>query len=92
MLDFFFSLAKEGRILTIGYASGKIPSIPANLLLLNSASVMGLYWGEYRQFREKVFKQSVADVLQHAEMNNITPHVGREFPINKVYLDFSLNV
>ena len=35
----------EGRLLTIGFASGEVPPIPANLLLVKNLSVMGLYWG-----------------------------------------------
>src|SRR3954462_10981842 len=38
----FRSLAKEGRHLVIGFASGSIPSLPANLPLLKSASLVGV--------------------------------------------------
>lgn len=81
---FICSLAREGRILTIGYASGKIPSIPANLLLLKSGSAMGLFWGEYRIMNTPVFLKSVEDVLEQTRLGNITPHIGKEFPLNKV--------
>ena len=43
----FRSLAKEGRHLVIGFASGSIPSLPANLPLLKSASLVGV---EIRHF------------------------------------------
>src|SRR3954452_18632876 len=43
----FRSLAKEGRHLVIGFASGSIPSLPANLALLKSASLVGV---EIRHF------------------------------------------
>nr|WP_253342696.1 NADPH:quinone oxidoreductase family protein [Sphingobium sp. OAS761] len=39
------SLAWGGRLLVIGFAGGEIPSIPANLLLLKSASAVGVLWG-----------------------------------------------
>lgn len=39
------SLAWGGRLLVIGFAGGDIPSIPANLLLLKSASAVGVLWG-----------------------------------------------
>ena len=38
----FRSLAKEGRHLVIGFASGSIPSLPANLPLLKSAGRLGV--------------------------------------------------
>ncbi|UOD51402.1 NADPH:quinone oxidoreductase family protein [Orrella daihaiensis] len=40
-------LADDGRLLTIGYASGTIPQIPTNILLLKNISVMGFNWGQY---------------------------------------------
>ncbi|CAG2193619.1 Quinone oxidoreductase-like protein 2,Quinone oxidoreductase-like protein 2 homolog [Mytilus edulis] len=83
-LDCVKSMAREGRILTIGYASGKIPSIPANLLLLKSGSAMGLFWGEYRIMNTPVFLKSIEDVLEQTRLGNITPHIGKEFPLNKI--------
>jgi NADPH:quinone reductase len=43
----FRSLAKEGRHLVVGFASGSIPSLPANLPLLKSAALIGV---EIRHF------------------------------------------
>lgn len=45
------SLSWNGRIVIVGFASGKIPDIPANRLLLRNAKADGLYWGElaYRE-------------------------------------------
>lgn len=40
-------IARAGRLLTIGYAAGSIPQIPANILLLKNASVMGFNMGDY---------------------------------------------
>ena len=37
-------LARGGRLLVVGFSSGSIPSLPANRLLLKSASAMGVYW------------------------------------------------
>ena len=36
-----------GRFLVIGFASGEIPRIPLNLALLNSRSILGVYWGDW---------------------------------------------
>lgn len=38
------ALAQEGRLLTLGYVSGRIPSAPANRLLLRNADVRGVNW------------------------------------------------
>lgn len=39
----------EGRIVIIGFASGRIPEIECNRLLLKNMSVVGLAWGQYLQ-------------------------------------------
>ena len=36
-----------GRLLIVGFAAGRIPEIPANRLLLKSASALGVYWGAF---------------------------------------------
>jgi NADPH2:quinone reductase len=41
------AIAPDGRILVIGFASGKIPAIPANLLLVKNCAVIGVYWGGF---------------------------------------------
>lgn len=40
-------LRPGGRLVTIGYAGGEIPSIGFNVLLVKNVSVMGFNWGEY---------------------------------------------
>lgn len=46
-LDALKCLSWQGRYLVIGFASGEIPSIPANQLLLREASVHGVWWGQW---------------------------------------------
>lgn len=45
----FRSIAWNGRMLVIGFASGTIPSLPANLPLLKGAAVIGVFWGSFAQ-------------------------------------------
>ena len=40
-------IAWEGRLLVIGFASGRIPEIPANRLLLKGCSAVGVFWGAF---------------------------------------------
>ncbi len=42
-------IAFEGRLLVIGFAGGRIPSIAANRVMLKNISVVGLNWGAYRE-------------------------------------------
>ncbi len=38
-------MAWNGRLLVIGFASGKIPQFPINLALVKGFSVVGVFWG-----------------------------------------------
>jgi NADPH2:quinone reductase len=38
-------IAPEGRLIPMGFASGAIPQIPANILLVKNATVIGFYYG-----------------------------------------------
>jgi NADPH2:quinone reductase len=40
-------VAWGGRVLVVGFAGGRIPSLPTNRLLLKNCSVLGVYWGSY---------------------------------------------
>jgi NADPH:quinone reductase len=40
-------VAPLGRLLPMGFASGRIPEIPANIVLVKNLTVIGLYWGFY---------------------------------------------
>jgi NADPH2:quinone reductase len=41
-------IAWEGRLLVIGFASGKIPELKMNRVLLKNIAVVGLFWGAYQ--------------------------------------------
>jgi NADPH2:quinone reductase len=39
--------AWQGRYLVIGFASGEIPKIPLNLVLLKGCQIVGVFWGSF---------------------------------------------
>ena len=70
----------EGRIVIIGFASGRIPSIECNRLLLKNMSVIGLAWGQYlERDPEKVHacQTELYDLLQRGK---IEPLIYRTLP------------
>ncbi|WP_439138463.1 NADPH:quinone oxidoreductase family protein [Roseicyclus sp.] len=73
----------EGRILSIGFASGVVPQIPANLLLVKNISVMGFYWGGYLRFAPEVLNASLTALMALYSAGRITPHVSATFPLEK---------
>lgn len=70
----------EGRLLTIGFASGAVPSIPANLLLVKNLSVMGLYWGGYLTFAPHILTQSLHKLLGWLAEGALRPHISHQLP------------
>jgi NADPH2:quinone reductase len=54
--------APGARLIIVGFASGTVPQIPANLLLVKNMRAIGLYWGHYLGFaREAPTAQEQAD-------------------------------
>ena len=73
----------EARILAIGFASGDVPQIPANHLLVKNISVMGLYWGGYLKFRPEVLTQSMATLFHWYAAGRLRPHVSHLLPLEQ---------
>ncbi|KAL8582550.1 hypothetical protein ACOMHN_063148 [Nucella lapillus] len=86
--DCLKSLAFEGRIVTVGYASGSIPSVPVNQLLLKSCSIRGVWWGNYSLRHPQAFAQSIRDVLAAFATGKLRPHIGKAFPLEQVNAAF----
>jgi NADPH2:quinone reductase len=73
----------EGRILSIGFASGTVPQIAANLLLVKNISVMGFYWGGYLNFAPDRLTQSLSDLMALYATGRIRPHVSATYPLER---------
>ena len=73
----------DARILPIGFASGDVPQIPANHLLVKNISVLGLYWGGYLKFRPEVVTQSMTTLLQWYADGRLKPHVSNVLPLDR---------
>ncbi|MAN99879.1 NADPH:quinone oxidoreductase family protein [uncultured Roseovarius sp.] len=73
----------EARILAIGFASGDVPQIPANHLLVKNISVMGLYWGGYLKFRPEVLTLSMATLFDWYAAGRLRPHVSHLLPLEQ---------
>ena len=73
----------EARILAIGFASGEVPQIPANHLLVKNISVLGLYWGGYLRFRPQVISDSLATLFGWYADGKLKPHVSHTLPLEQ---------
>ncbi|MGV1036156.1 MAG: zinc-binding dehydrogenase [Candidatus Nanopelagicales bacterium] len=84
-------IAFEGRLIVIGFASGRIPEIKAHLILNKNMSVMGFFWTNYLLNRpdlvddyqkeinllylEGKFRPVVSQVLPMAELPGTLDHI-----------------
>lgn len=75
------SVAWEGRIVLIGFASGVVPQIPANILLVKNAAVLGFYWGSYRQHDPERLRAGFRELFQWHREGRIRPHVSTTLPL-----------
>ncbi len=77
------SLAWLGRYLVIGFAAGDIPRIPLNLLLLKSASLVGVYWGAALKADPKAGRADVAELLSWYAAGKLEPCISATYPLEK---------
>jgi NADPH2:quinone reductase len=73
-----------GRFVTVGYASGVIPSIPLNLVLLKGIQVLGF---EFRNFATNAPADSARDdeeLLDLLATGRVEPHIGARFGLHDV--------
>ena len=75
----------EGRILTIGFASGQVPQIPANLLLVKNLTVMGLYFGGYLGFAPDRLSASLATLFGWYAAGDLKPHISHVLPFGALH-------
>lgn len=76
-------IAFDGRLLVIGFASGRIPALAANIALIKGFSMVGVRAGEYsRRFPEKG-AEDAATVVRLADEGVIRPHVDRALPLSE---------
>jgi len=76
-------IAFDGRLLVIGFTSGRIPTLPVNMPLIKGFSVMGVRAGEYgRQFPDKG-RENADAVWALANEGKIRPRVHAELPLDQ---------
>lgn len=73
--------AADGRILVIGFASGTVPQIPANILLVKNITVIGYYWGAYRRLDPQGLRRSYEQLLDWWSAGRLAPIVSRRLPL-----------
>ncbi|MBD9677532.1 NADPH:quinone oxidoreductase family protein [Pseudomonas sp. PDM18] len=79
----FRSIAWNGRMLVVGFASGTIPALPANLTLLKGASLVGVFWGSFAQRQPQDNAANFQQLFAWFAEGRIKPLVSQTYPLEK---------
>jgi len=76
-------LNMDGRIAIIGFASGDIPQIPANYLLVKNISVTGIAMHAYRRRKSAPYQDMFPTMLRWRREGRLKPHISAHFPLSQ---------
>ncbi len=72
------SLSRGGRFVTVGFASGVIPRIPLNLVLVKGIAVLGF---QFQDVPPDEFARNEDELRDHLVSGRVGPHVGAVYPL-----------
>jgi NADPH:quinone reductase len=74
------SLGRGGRYVTVGFASGVIPRIPLNLVLVKGITVLGF---QFHDVPADEFARNESELRDHRITARVRPHVGAVYPLTE---------
>ncbi|QOL47881.1 NADPH:quinone oxidoreductase family protein [Massilia litorea] len=77
------SIAYRGRHLVIGFAAGEIPKLPWNLMLLKSASVVGVFWGDFARREPQKNLAAMREMLGWMAEGKLKPLVSKRYALGE---------
>ncbi len=78
------SLRWNGRFVTVGYASGEIPRIPLNLVLLKGIQVLGFQFLTFATNAPEEMARNEAELMELLAAGRVSPHIGATFALDEV--------
>ena len=77
------SMAWNGRLLVIGFASGSIPEFPVNLALVKGFSVIGVFWGSFAQKEPANFMVNMQELLAWYAQGQVKVVIDQVYPLSQ---------
>lgn len=74
-------IAWNGRMLVVGFAAGRIPSLSAHITLLKGISVVGVNYGRFVEEQPREAAGNISELLAMYNATLLKPHVSRVFPM-----------
>jgi NADPH:quinone reductase-like Zn-dependent oxidoreductase len=75
-------IAPDGRLLVIGFASGRIPAIQANRILLKNITIVGVFWGAHVQRHPEYLAETQQALATMYRAGQIRPTVSKTWPLD----------
>lgn len=72
-----------GRLLVVGFASGRIPEAKANLVLLKQCQIVGVFWGAWTERNPEECRSQFRTLLDWCAEGKLRPHVSMTFPLEQ---------
>ena len=72
-------IAFDGRLLAIGFASGRIPDAPVNHALIKNYAIVGVHWGLFRKRNSDKVKEIHENLMELYEQGAIRPLLYKEY-------------
>ncbi|WP_460140682.1 NADPH:quinone oxidoreductase family protein [Pseudomonas sp. S2_E01] len=76
------AIAWNGRLLVVGFASGRIPELPVNLALLKGAAVVGVFWGSFAQRQPQDNAANFQQLFGWYAEGKLKPLVSQVYPLS----------
>lgn len=83
-------IAWNGRLLVVGFASGRIPEYKANLALLKGSSMVGVFLGRFRKEEPAAYEQNFAELFSLYEQGKLKPIVTESFAFEDYVAAFNV--
>ncbi|MEM1151963.1 MAG: NADPH:quinone oxidoreductase family protein [Pseudomonadota bacterium] len=77
------AMAWRGRLVVIGFASGDIPSVKANYLLVKNIEVSGLQWSDYRERDPEWVARVQNEIYGLWRAGKLSPHISDRLPLSQ---------
>ncbi len=77
------AMAWNGRLLVVGFASGRIPELPVNLTLVKGYSVVGVFWGQFTQNEPEVHAANMRELFAWVKDGTVSPIIDTVYPLSK---------
>jgi len=77
------AMAWGGRYLVIGFASGEIPKLPLNLVLLKGCDVVGVFWGHHVEREPDTHRANVEKLVAWCGDGKIAPHIHHAYKLEQ---------